>query len=633
MNNINFDKHSKRYNKLLDRLIKNNRFQMNSNYIEELEYKLIQYEELIDRSYTLNTFGVKTKEYIDLIEEKYIELKELKEKMNDKFLLFVVGTGNYGKSTLINAILQEEIAPVDFRPKTWKIDVYYLDDKNSGKVIIKQKDGEYFALNWNQAINFIATEEEKMEKSLKQYNKIKNSELKKCKTKDERNEMIEKLSKEYIYKSKIAEVRWPIKENKFLKNMMLVDTPGLTQEIYEIKNSIKDYYFKADGVLWMLDAQTISAKNSEKIVKELESYLEDVGGINNNIIGVVNKIDKVIANGGQEALENIMKDAKRFFGDKFKYIVPISSKDAFKNSEDEGLKNLNKTIEKVFLDDSNSIKLQSKKIGAEKIIKNTITINNEFNSYIDNINNQYNEKKVYIDEFVNNTKNSIEKDINKLIERHMKRVNSNIETYTRNLFDIRDKNESKKYVLEKILNLDVFEESLKSFISSKTNLLNIEADKLYLNCTLSQYKYINHLIKSNSLIILNDNLTLEVKQEFDLYVSLGDFLTGESNILNFIGSLVNELYKGIVKFFKMGYVKDNLRGIMNSLSDNTRKNILESLNENINNIKVNSENILNKSYENILFSRSEFKFMGNRIKAFNKRIIIKNEISLKDIFY
>lgn len=633
MNNINFDKHSKRYNKLLDHLIKNNRFQMNSNYIEELEYKLIQYEELIDRSYTLNTFGVKTKEYIDLIEEKYIELKELKEKMNDKFLLFVVGTGNYGKSTLINAILQEEIAPVDFRPKTWKIDVYYLDDKNSGKVIIKQKDGEYFALNWNQAINFIATEEEKMEKSLKQYNKIKNSELKKCKTKDERNEMIEKLSKEYIYKSKIAEVRWPIKENKFLKNMMLVDTPGLTQEIYEINNSIKDYYFKADGVLWMLDAQTISAKNSEKIVKELESYLEDVGGINNNIIGVVNKIDKVIANGGQEALENIMKDAKRFFGDKFKYIVPISSKDAFKNSEDEGLKNLNKTIEKVFLDDSNSIKLQSKKIGAEKIIKNTITINNEFNSYIDNINNQYNEKKVYIDEFVNNTKNSIEKDINKLIERHMKRVNSNIETYTRNLFDIRDKNESKKYVLEKILNLDVFEESLKSFISSKTNLLNIEADKLYLNCTLSQYKYINHLIKSNSLIILNDNLTLEVKQEFDLYVSLGDFLTGESNILNFIGSLVNELYKGIVKFFKMGYVKDNLRGIMNSLSDNTRKNILESLNENINNIKVNSENILNKSYENILFSRSEFKFMGNRIKEFNKRIIIKNEISLKDIFY
>lgn len=137
----------------------------------------------------------------------------------------------------------------------------------------------------------------------------------------------------------------------------------------------------------------------------------------------------------------------------------------------------------------------------------------------------------------------------------MKRVNSNIETYTRNLFDIRDKNESKKYVLEKILNLDVFEESLKSFISSKTNLLNIEADKLYLNCTLSQYKYINHLIKSNSLIILNDNLTLEVKQEFDLYVSLGDFLTGESNILNFIGSLVNELYKGIVKFLKWGTLR------------------------------------------------------------------------------
>ena len=38
-------------------------------------------------------------------------------------MLFIMGMRKYGKSTLINALLRQKVAEMDFLPKTWKIDV------------------------------------------------------------------------------------------------------------------------------------------------------------------------------------------------------------------------------------------------------------------------------------------------------------------------------------------------------------------------------------------------------------------------------------------------------------------------------------------------------------------------------
>ena len=275
MNRLDMEKHSSSYAKIFGKIIKNTRMKANGVYIKNIEYKLKQYESILAKCRQIDKKGSMLVEYLEDVNSSYIEVKNLLDDMDDKFLLFVVGTGNYGKSTLINALIQEDIAPIHFRPKTWKIDVYYLDEKDSGEVIIKFSDGKVSKLNKKEAKEFLDKEEEKIQDGIDTFNKVKNVELKKCKSKEERDEMRKKLQGEYLYKSKVIEARWPVKNNKFLKNMMLVDTPGLEQDTLDLNNSIKDYYFKADGVIWMLDGNSISAKNNEKMVKELEEYLKD----------------------------------------------------------------------------------------------------------------------------------------------------------------------------------------------------------------------------------------------------------------------------------------------------------------------------------------------------------------------
>lgn len=631
MKRLNIDSHYSKYESILNRIVKNSRLKNNSKYIENIEYKVKQYEVLLDSLNNIKNQGSKLNDYINNIFNIYVELKELLEQMDDKFLLFVVGTGNYGKSTLINALLKDKIAPVDFRPKTWKIDVYYLDEENTQKVIVKLKDGSQLTFGKEEAIDYIENEEKSMYDSLKEYNKVKNVELKKCSTKEEREEMIEKLTKEYIYKSKVVEVRWPVENNYMLKHMLLVDTPGLTQDIYDIKNSIKDYYFKADGVLWLLDAQTISASNSNELILELENYLDDIGGINNNIIGVVNKVDKVIKSGGQDALNNVMKDANKFFGDRFKYIVPISSKEAFENSNDINLKKLNNTIEDVFLSDSNTMKSSSKKIAVEKIVKTSIDMNNNFIKDARVMNKSYKERRKHIDNFIKDLKNDIDKELDKLVEGCLNRAYSNIEIHTKNLFDIRGADKSREYVINKIFNLNGLEESLNSFVNSKLALMDIESDKLYKYCTLSQYKYISHIVEGNNLQVLNiQKLNLEVKGNFNLYTSLGNFVGG--SILDTIGSVVNELYKGIVKLFKMGSVKTNLRSTIYEITEKSKKNVSQNLGTRISSINSNAMLILNKSYENVLFSYNEFDKVNTCLNKFNEDIKLEEDLNLKDLF-
>lgn len=629
MNKINTNIYSQRCNNIFNKVIKNHRLKGNINYINSVNLKLKNYQLLSNNISRSMKSGSKSMEYFDGVSNSIIEIKELLEKMDDKFLLFVVGMGNYGKSTLINALLQSDIAPVDFKPKTWKIDVYYLDENNSEKVILKLKDGTSKSLSYNEAVSFIEKEEAAMDKSISEYNKIKNVELRKCKNKEERNEMIDKLTKEYIYKSKVVEVRWPVKDNKYLKHMLLVDTPGLSQDIYDIKSSIKDYYFKADGVLWLLDGPTISAKGSNKLMKELEDYLEDIGGLNSNIIGVVNKIDTI---SDVKALDNIISDAKRFFGDKFKYILPISSKNACNNVNDDNLINLNKTIEDVFLSDSNIIKFNSKKLAVDKIMNNILNSNNEFIKFIEQKNQEYETRQIYIEKNINDMKSELEKDIEKIVNNYLKRVNSNIEIYTKNLFNIRDSKESKEYVKTKIFNLDRLQKNFDDFISSKHSLLDIEASKIYKYCTISEYKYINHIVNSSdSKFLTTQKLDLGIKSNFNVYTSLGDF-TGDG-LLDFIGGVVNELYKGVVRLLKTDSVKHDLRTNIEKIVRDSKKDVLKTLNSKIETINNNSLEIVNKSYEKILFPYRDFQKVEYFIKRLNDEINREQNLTLKDVFY
>ena len=632
MNRLDIDKHSSSYEKVWAKIIKNTRMKANGVYIKNIEYKLKQYKSILNKLEKTSKKGSMLVEYLEDVNSSYIEVKNLLDDMDEKFLLFVVGTGNYGKSTLINALIQEDLAPIYFRPKTWKIDVYYLDEKGTGEVIIKFSDGNISKVNKKEAKEFLDKEEEKIHEGIKNFNKVKNQELKKCNSREEREEMKKKLQDEYLYKSKVVEVRWPVKNNKFLKNMMLVDTPGLTQDTLDLNNSIKDYYFKADGVIWMLDGSTISSKSNDKMIEELEEYLKDLGGINDNIIGVVNKIDKVYKDGGDKAVEKVLNDAKNFFGHRFKYIMPISAKQAFENADDENLLNLNKKIEEAFLSDSNALKLESKAKGVQKIINDSIIRNDEFVKYISEKNEEYYQRKDNIKKFEEDIKEELEKELTKLIDKYLEKVGINIETKAGQLFDIKNANESKAYAIDQIFELNKFQSQINSFLDVKKDLIDMESERIYQSSMISKYKYITNLVKDTEMSKLEiTNLNLQVKQDFNIYTSLGEF-KGDG-LLDFLGGLVNQLYRGAFKLLKMNSVKSNLRNNIDSIAESSKNDILDLLNSNIDKIAENSKNILEKSYENILFTQSEYKKIEEYINKFNIDVVKEFEMKLEDVFY
>ena len=230
---------------------------------------------MLSKLLNLYNSGSKTKELINDINILKEKFENIYNNINDKLMIFIVGNGKVGKSTLINALVGEEIAKISFEPCTWKIDVYSPDIKN--KAIIKYDNGKVDIVDVAEAKKIIDIEERLSREGKEKFNKAKKEELRKYKNKDERDEIKKKLAKENLYTSNIAEVRWPIKDSSIVENCLFVDTPGLVQNLYNINHmkNINNYYHKADGVIWMIDATTIAGVNVTKSLEALEEELKN----------------------------------------------------------------------------------------------------------------------------------------------------------------------------------------------------------------------------------------------------------------------------------------------------------------------------------------------------------------------
>ncbi|NLJ84151.1 MAG: hypothetical protein GX336_04485, partial [Halanaerobiaceae bacterium] len=91
-----------------------------------------------------------------------------------------------------------------------------------------------------------------------------------------KEELREKLYKSILYRSPITEAHWPYEVDtlSLLNKFRIVDTPGLWQEVDGEKTNedLRDYYHKADGVLWLLDANVIASREAKKMIEELDEH-------------------------------------------------------------------------------------------------------------------------------------------------------------------------------------------------------------------------------------------------------------------------------------------------------------------------------------------------------------------------
>lgn len=494
---------------------------------------------------------------INTISKSIIELKE-------PFLLFVMGPGKYGKSTLINSLIKDNKLKTKDIPNTWRLDILTSSNYKKMDIVSGHETKSY---NYNEGLSILEEEEEKVKNSKKvikdKFEKIKKQndlsiyDLKECK---------KSLEEKYLYKYDIVEVKHYINKSGVLNDFIIVDTPGLNQNLLKnTKERMVDYYKRADGIIWVLDAKNIVSKSSNDMIVELnENYM--LSDDYNNIICAVNKVDE-IRNKGND-LSKVKDEVKNLYKNYFVDIVFVSSKEAIDGyiSNDKKLTNLSNIEELRNSIDSNF------KINSEKMqIKSKYMHLKISGEYLKKLINIY-KRDLYEDLYkFDEVKRSINYEIEKLKSYFEKKINicTNIENlktngvYTQlndleNLLEIQ-LNNMYLSLNKKILCCDEIEglNHINVNISKSKEILNIE---YLIKEENNQYKEIDFLSKLKKI----------KNHETNVYLIIDERNKLRSNLLNYLDSQLNSIEKDIInkstKAFRRKYtdymiIKEHLRQV------------------------------------------------------------------------
>ncbi|MGB3259397.1 dynamin family protein [Paenisporosarcina sp.] len=474
--------------------------------------------------FTTNDIPNRTTRILRELEDCMTKHHQLIKSLDESFMLFVVGTGKYGKSTLINSLLETEAAAVGVLPKTWKIDVF-RGDIPQNKVHIKYRNNDTKIVSYEDAQLIIQEEERKRRESEKNINE----ELKLFKNEKPSNEKLKdkltKLRRERLYNSEITEMHWGIVGATILEQFYVVDTPGMDQEVMgNVVKSAKEYYHKADGVIWMLDATAIAASNAKDLVEELEASLISIGEKQqNNIIAVLNRIDLIHSSGGEAAVAKIMEDASRIYGNYFRSIIPFSGKKAYEgitmnNSEiieSSGLNLLKREIHQAFYFNAKEIqydkKLKAKTVYNRELITSLDDFSEAMNKDIVKYKHHYQRwEKLLTDETT-----SLIKRVKDESDQYKIRIQNNIATQMQRVFSIKNVTEQTEFIDEHILETSIFTSILNKFHEEEQKIYKNFFDHHVKNINFTEYPSLeNHNSK-----FLHKN---EIKELHSRNVSYGD---------------------------------------------------------------------------------------------------------------
>ena len=442
------------------------------------------------------------------------EYQHILQSLNEPFQLYVMGSGKYGKSTVINCLIGNKIkyAAEGIAPKTWKVDLFQTESSND-RVIIVRSDGTRTSHNKIEAENIIEFEEQKMEKTRNEIRKKVRDFIDSAPSRLDPEiikEYEENLTLEMMQFSDVIEVIWGVEGSEMLRNFTIVDTPGLFQlnNSGEVEKSALDYYHKADGVIWLLDATAIDSNNPSEMLKDIDS---SVMGMNKNkklkssenIIGLVNKIDLI---NGEKNKREVIKKAYKIFGDRFRSIIPYSGKMAAKGIklsddkilEESGHTKLLEEIKLTFYNDAKKIQC-AKKDGANQ--KNTEDLENAIQDYRSELLNDLRELVRRVDVVENKfdsefktTNSKINKEIATYLVEYPKTLNSKIRT----LYQYETEYQQNQYLKNTIFNTESLENNINKIIKQDAErLINLQDDYIS-DFYFTQYKHLNKYRKTEA---------------------------------------------------------------------------------------------------------------------------------------
>lgn len=194
-------------------------------------------------------------------------------------VLMVAGEGNFGKSTLVNALCGREVAPVSAVSLTFKIDLYR---KGPFGAVVRREGEEGVAMSWEEAE--VASVEGKRAHKLREGAKKGGIEL----------------SADDI---PLADVVWSRPDLDLPEGCVLVDTPGIAQALngsaravtltpvlgasFEIDAVWAEWVHRADLLVWAFAADKMESEETRRALTKI------LAACSKPILPVATKIDVI----------------------------------------------------------------------------------------------------------------------------------------------------------------------------------------------------------------------------------------------------------------------------------------------------------------------------------------------------
>ncbi len=362
---------------------------------------------------------IKNNNKISLYEDEKIILSDIdkiiminKENLHNPLKIVVLGEVKAGKSTLVNSLIGKKVSYTNVVEATAAIlEIKYSKEE---KIIIEQKNQEQINLN-----------------SLNELDKLMDS------NRNNQN-FFDNIKKISIFT-----------DTERLKEITLVDTPGLNTVTSENAERTDSYIVNADLVLWILNSHHLGQSDISEKIEEVLDYGKP-------IICVLNRIDEV--NGDTS---EIIAYVQNEMGYMFTEIFATSAKNAW-----DGY------IEK------NSLKVKESNI-------------NELYSYIVN-NIERNAEQVQIDSIFKSMIVQIKRDLYTHNNTKLK-IEKMLATFDEDLRELNEFNNTLKQIANNKISEWI---DTKFFEAEKQLLLNCGDDKEFINLAKKYYndKYIHSLI-------------------------------------------------------------------------------------------------------------------------------------------
>lgn len=180
------------------------------------------------------------------LSEWLAEAGKLVETLDRPLLVTVMGEFNSGKSTFVNALLGEEVAPMGITPTTATINILRYGRERAGRVLYR--DGKSRNVAWEKV-----------------------------------PQLLRGLDSAEASRIRLVEVLFPL---EVLLRVNVVDTPGLNSILPEHEQVAREFIAQADAVIWLFTVDQ-AGKHTER------DALLSIRNAGKKILGVLNKIDRL----------------------------------------------------------------------------------------------------------------------------------------------------------------------------------------------------------------------------------------------------------------------------------------------------------------------------------------------------